>query len=54
MEWEGIVGRAAYEGDPSPGSGEAFTPFWRLLKFGELAHVGHGATFGLGKYAIRE
>ncbi len=45
MEWEGIIGRAIYEGE--------FTPFWKFLKFGELVHVGHGATFGLGKYTIQ-
>jgi hypothetical protein len=45
MEWVGIVGGAAYEGD--------LAPFWQLLRFGEFVHVGHGATFGLGKYAIR-
>jgi hypothetical protein len=44
MEWEGIVGRACYAGD--------FTPFWPFLRFGELVHVGHGATFGLGKYQL--
>jgi len=44
MDWEGIIGRATYEGD--------FAPFGRLLKFGEFIHVGHGATFGLGKYGI--
>jgi len=44
MEWEGIVGRATYEGD--------FAPFWKFLRFGQFIHVGHGATFGLGRYAI--
>jgi len=44
MEWEGIIGRAIYEGE--------FVPFWKFLKFGELVQVGHGATFGLGKYRI--
>jgi CRISPR/Cas system endoribonuclease Cas6 (RAMP superfamily) len=44
MEWEGTVGLATYEGD--------FAPFWKFLKFGELVHVGHGCTFGLGKYRI--
>ena len=44
MEWEGIVGRATYEGD--------FAPFWKFLKFGESVHVGHGATFGLGRFQI--
>lgn len=45
MEWEGIMGRATYEGD--------FNPFWKLLCFGQFVHVGHGATFGLGKYQVR-
>jgi hypothetical protein len=44
MEWEGIIGRASYEGD--------LAPFWKFLKFGELVHLGHGATFGLGKYRV--
>jgi hypothetical protein len=44
MEWEGIVGRATYEGD--------FARFWKYLHFGQLTHVGHGTTFGLGKYRI--
>jgi hypothetical protein len=44
MEWEGIIGCATYEGD--------FTPFWEFMKFGELVHVGHGTTFGLGKYRV--
>jgi hypothetical protein len=46
MEWEGIMGRATYEGD--------LNPFWRLLHFGRFVHVGHGATFGLGKYRIKQ
>ncbi len=29
-----------------------FAAFWKLVKFGELVHVGHGATFGLDKYRI--
>ncbi len=45
MEWEGIVGRATYDGD--------FTSFWKFLAFGRFVHVGHSATFGLGKYRIR-
>jgi hypothetical protein len=44
MEWEGIIGRATYKGDVKP--------FWKFLKFGEFVHVGHGATFGLGKFAV--
>ncbi len=44
MEWEGIVGRAIYEGD--------FTAFWKFLHFGQFIHVGHGATFGLGRYRV--
>ncbi len=45
MQWEGLVGTAAYEED--------LAPFWPYLKFGQSVHVGHGATFGLGKYALR-
>lgn len=45
IEWEGIVGRATYEGD--------FAPFWKHLMFGQFVHIGHGATFGLGRYRIR-
>jgi len=44
MEWEGIVGRATYEGD--------FAPFWKFLRFGQYVHMGHGATFGLGRYRV--
>jgi hypothetical protein len=44
MEWEGIVGRATYQGD--------FSPFRKYLVFGQHTHVGHGATFGLGQYRI--
>ena len=44
MEWEGIVGRAIYEGD--------FTAFWKFLHFGQFIHLGHGATFGLGRYRL--
>jgi CRISPR-associated endoribonuclease Cas6 len=41
MDWEGLIGRATYEGD--------FVPFWPYLLFGQWTHVGKGATFGLGK-----
>jgi CRISPR-associated endoribonuclease Cas6 len=44
MEWEGIIGPATYAGE--------FAPFWKFLKFGELVHVGHSTTFGLGKYRV--
>ena len=46
MEWEGIVGRATYEGN--------FATFWKYLRFGQFVHVGHGATFGLGKYRVNQ
>jgi hypothetical protein len=45
MQWEGIVGTAVYDGPAAP--------FWPYLKFGEYVHVGHGATFGLGKFEVR-
>jgi hypothetical protein len=44
MEWTGLVGCAAYEGD--------LVPFWPYLVFGQWVHVGKGATFGLGAYRI--
>ena len=44
MEWEGIVGRATYDGD--------LEPFWPYLFFGQWTHVGKGATFGLGRYRL--
>ncbi len=84
MQWEGIIGGAAYDfaaiptqgacvrpgakstrsdlpevnpfagvdNQPARGHGKALPLFWKFLKFGEYAHVGHGTTFGLGKYAI--
>jgi hypothetical protein len=46
MRWQGLVGTAAYEGN--------LTPFWPFLKFGQFVHIGHGATFGLGRYMVYE
>lgn len=45
MEFEGFVGSATYRGN--------LRPFRPLLKLGELVHVGKGAVFGLGEYALR-
>ncbi|MGH7934313.1 MAG: CRISPR system precrRNA processing endoribonuclease RAMP protein Cas6 [Candidatus Binataceae bacterium] len=42
MQWDGLVGTATYEGD--------LTPHWPCLQFGQHIHVGHGTTFGLGRY----
>lgn len=44
MEWAGLVGAATYAGD--------LGPFWPYLVFGQWAHVGKGATFGLGAYRL--
>lgn len=44
MKLGGLVGTAEYEGCP-----EIFRDY---LRWGELLHVGKGATFGLGKYKI--
>ncbi len=44
MQWDGLVGAATYEGD--------LRPFWPYLQFGQHTHVGHGATFGLGRYTV--
>ena len=40
------AGAATYEGD--------LRPFWPYLRFGQYVHVGHGATFGLGKFHLSE
>jgi hypothetical protein len=44
MQWDGLLGAATYDGD--------LAPFSSYLRFGQRAHVGHGATFGLGRYMI--
>jgi hypothetical protein len=44
MQWEGLAGTVIYDGE--------LTPFWPYLVFGQYIHVGHGATFGLGRYQI--
>jgi hypothetical protein len=46
MQWEGLVGKVTYERD--------LAPFWPYLRFGQYVHVGHGATFGLGRYRASE
>ncbi len=40
------------ENSPARAPGRAVPMLWKFLKFGEYVHVGHGATFGLGKYEI--
>lgn len=44
MRWGGLVGSVTYEGN--------LESFWPYLAFGQRVHVGHGATFGLGRYRI--
>lgn len=44
MEFGGLVGTAAFEGD--------LGPFRELLTLGSFVHVGKGATFGLGRYEV--
>lgn len=44
MKLGGLVGRAEYEGP--------WHEFSELLRWGELVHVGKGATFGLGRYEL--
>lgn len=44
MEWDGLVGPAAYEGD--------LRAFWPYLAFGQWTHVGSNTTFGLGGYRV--
>lgn len=42
----GVIGRARL-----PGS--SLTPFWPLLRLGEVVHAGKGAVMGLGRYRLR-
>lgn len=44
MKLGGVVGEAIYEG--------RLEPFKEILKLGEFIHIGHGASFGNGKYEI--
>jgi hypothetical protein len=44
MRWGGLLGSVTYEGN--------MAPFWPYLLFGQYVHVGHGATFGLGRYRL--
>ncbi|MEG3070433.1 MAG: CRISPR system precrRNA processing endoribonuclease RAMP protein Cas6 [Candidatus Syntrophopropionicum ammoniitolerans] len=44
MNMGGVVGQVEYRGDLG-----AYMP---LLRLGQLVHVGKGAVFGMGKYAI--
>jgi len=44
MKLGGLVGRAEYEGP--------WHEFAELLRWGEMTHVGKGATFGLGRYEL--
>jgi hypothetical protein len=46
MHMGGLVGEAEYQGP--------WAEFGELLQWGEVLHVGKGATFGLGKYVIRQ
>lgn len=45
MQLGGCVGRWTLAGDISP--------FWNLLRLGQLLHVGKEASFGLGQYQIK-
>ena len=54
MQWEGMIGRAVYDaGAAAQNKGRPLAPFWKFAKFAGFAHVGHGTTFGLGKYALQ-
>jgi hypothetical protein len=46
MALGGFVGRITFAGP--------LTPWWPLLRLGEVLHVGKGTAFGLGKYRIVE
>ena len=48
MQMGGLVGTATYQTSDK----EGFAPFLPFLCLGEIAHVGKGAVFGLGKYEI--
>jgi hypothetical protein len=45
MSLGGFVGPVTFVG--------SLTPWWALLKIGEVLHVGKGTAFGLGKYRIQ-
>jgi hypothetical protein len=44
MSLGGFVGRVTFEG--------SLTPWWPLLRIGEVLHVGKGTAFGLGQYRL--
>ncbi|MCC6347259.1 MAG: CRISPR system precrRNA processing endoribonuclease RAMP protein Cas6 [Nitrospirales bacterium] len=46
MKMGGVIGKITYEGE--------IGPFMPLIRAGEIAHVGKGTSFGLGKYGIEE
>jgi hypothetical protein len=52
MNLGGIVGRVTYGGDASTELGTGLAPFLPLVRLGELIHVGKGAVFGNGQYAV--
>ncbi len=44
MEFNGVIGNVEFKGN--------LTPFYSLLRIGEIIHIGRGTVFGMGKYVL--
>lgn len=46
IDLSGVVGQKVFSGN--------IQPFWKLLRIGELLHVGKGTVYGMGKYLVED